>query len=109
MRRSRQIEVMLESGGVIEQETRRWDDAKGVKLCCCARKRMRRTTATSQSRICPRIEVSGRAAGQELLRQCIPELPSGYRLLRYVKEYGLLPVSTRNLLAWQTSDTVGVF
>ena len=47
---NRQIEI-LEAGGEIYQETRRWDDAKGQNFLCAA-KRILMTTATSRSRIC---------------------------------------------------------
>ena len=50
--RARQIEL-IEEGKAVVQETRRWDDNKEYPTRC-VRKRMRRITATSRTRICRR-------------------------------------------------------
>ncbi len=89
---NRQIEV-LENGGVIEQETRRWDDAKGVNFVL-------RTKEDAQDyRYFPEpdllaFEVS--EAHVQELKDSIPELPVA-KTLRYVKDYKLQPVDAELL------------
>ena len=88
----RQIEV-VSGGGVIEQETRRWDDAKGKNYVL-------RTKEDAQDyRYFPdpdllTFEIS--EAHVQELKASIPELPVA-KALRYVKEYGLLPVDAQLL------------
>lgn len=88
----RQIEV-ISKGGVIEQETRRWDDAKGKSYV------MRSKEDAQDYRYFPdpdllTFEVS--EAHVQELKDSIPELPVA-KALRYVKEYGLLPVDAELL------------
>lgn len=80
----RQIDV-LRRGGVIGQETRRWNDAKGES-------RVMRTKEDAQDYRffpdpdLPAFEVS--EAHVQVLKEAIPELPVA-KALRYCKEYGL--------------------
>ncbi len=88
----RQIEV-VSGGGVIEQETRRWDDAKGENYV------MRTKEDAQDYRYFPdpdllTFEIS--EAHVQELKASIPELPVA-KALRYVKEYGLLPVDAQLL------------
>ncbi|MCD7892009.1 MAG: Asp-tRNA(Asn)/Glu-tRNA(Gln) amidotransferase subunit GatB [Ruminococcus sp.] len=80
----RQIEV-LEAGGTIMQETRRWDDAKGMSFT------MRTKEDAQDYRYFPepdlRTIVVDEAHIQEL-KDCIPELPNA-KISRYVKQHGL--------------------
>ena len=80
----RQIEV-LEAGGVIEQETRRWDDAKGVNYVL-------RTKEDAQDyRSFPEPDLLTFVVSEQHVRELadsVPELPVA-KTLRYVKEYGL--------------------
>ncbi|MCD7810403.1 MAG: Asp-tRNA(Asn)/Glu-tRNA(Gln) amidotransferase subunit GatB [Ruminococcus sp.] len=80
----RQIEV-LEAGGTIMQETRRWDDAKGMSFT------MRTKEDAQDYRYFPepdlRTIVVDEAHIQEL-KGCIPELPNA-KISRYVKQHGL--------------------
>lgn len=81
---NRQIDV-LENGGKIEQETRRWDDAKGVSVS------MRSKEDAQDYRYFPEPDLLTIVVEQERvdkLKSEIPELPNA-KLLRYVKEYGL--------------------
>ena len=89
---ARQIEV-VENGGEIQQETRRWDDAKGKSYV------MRSKEDAQDYRYFPdpdllTFEVS--EAHVQELKDSIPELPVA-KALRYVKEYGLLPVDAELL------------
>ncbi len=81
---NRQMQV-IENGGVINQETRRWDDAKGESI-------LLRTKEDAQDyRYFPdpdllTFEVSEEHV--ETLKQNVPELPVD-KVLRYVKQLGL--------------------
>ena len=80
----RQIEV-LEAGGTVIQETRRWDDAKGMSFT------MRTKEDAQDYRYFPepdlRTIVVDEAHIQEL-KESIPELPNA-KISRYVKQDGL--------------------
>ena len=80
----RQIEV-LEAGGSIDQETRRWDDAKGVNFVL-------RTKEDAQDyRYFPEPDLLTFVVSEQHvqeLKDSVPELPVA-KTLRYVKEYGL--------------------
>jgi aspartyl-tRNA(Asn)/glutamyl-tRNA(Gln) amidotransferase subunit B len=80
----RQIEV-LEAGGTIIQETRRWDDVKGMSFT------MRTKEDAQDYRYFPepdlRTIVVDEAHIQEL-KESIPELPNA-KISRYVKQHGL--------------------
>lgn len=81
---NRQIEV-LESGGTITQETRRWDDVKGVSTS------MRSKEDAQDYRYFPEPDLLTIVVEQERvdeLKKQIPELPNA-KLVRYVKEYGI--------------------
>lgn len=81
---NRQIDI-LENGGTIEQETRRWDDAKGVSIS------MRSKEDSQDYRYFPEPDLLTIVVDQERvdrLKDDIPELPNA-KLLRYVKEFGL--------------------
>ncbi|MBP8855446.1 MAG: Asp-tRNA(Asn)/Glu-tRNA(Gln) amidotransferase subunit GatB [Oscillospiraceae bacterium] len=90
---ARQIEV-LENGGVINQETRRWDDAKGVSIL------MRSKEDAQDYRYFPdpdllTFEVSEKHVQE--LHDSVPELPLA-KTLRYINEYKL-PRDDAQLLA----------
>ncbi|MCI8623118.1 MAG: Asp-tRNA(Asn)/Glu-tRNA(Gln) amidotransferase subunit GatB [Provencibacterium sp.] len=81
---ARQTEI-LENGGFILQETRRWDDAKGRTFP------MRSKENADDYRYFPEPDLGTIVAPPEHveeLRALIPELP-GEKLLRYVKKCGL--------------------
>lgn len=81
---NRQIEI-LENGGTIEQETRRWDDAKGISVS------MRSKEDAQDYRYFPEPDLLTIVVEQERvdkLKEEIPELPNA-KLLRYVKDFGL--------------------
>lgn len=81
---NRQIEV-LENGGIIEQETRRWDDAKGESIL------MRTKENANDYRYFPEPDLltivvdEGKIAE---LKNSLPELPNA-KLRRYVDEFGI--------------------
>jgi len=83
----RQIEV-LENGGVVEQETRRWDDVKGESVV------MRTKENANDYRHFPEPDLLTIVVEDEKieeLRKTIPELPNA-KLVRYVNELGLSQV-----------------
>ncbi len=80
----RQAEV-LDNGGVIDQETRRWDDLKGVSIV------MRTKEDAQDYRYFPEPDLLPIIVSDEWIeeiRKTIPELPE-QRKARYVSEYGL--------------------
>lgn len=80
----RQTEI-LESGGAVEQQTRRWDDAKGQTFP------MRSKENADDYRYFPEPDLITIVVPPEHVQQLrgqIPELP-GEKLLRYVKKCGL--------------------
>ena len=90
----RQIEV-LRRGGVIMQETRRWDDAKGESRV------MRTKEDTQDYRFFPdpdllAFEVS--EAHVQALKDALPELPVA-KALRYIRECGLSAADAQLLSA----------
>lgn len=83
----RQIEI-LEAGGVIQQETRRWDDVKGQSFT------LRSKEDSHDYRYFPEPDLLTIVVSDEQLnaiRDSIPELPN-QKLNRYVKDFGLPPV-----------------
>ncbi len=81
---NRQIEV-LENGGVIEQETRRWDDAKGKSIL------MRTKENANDYRYFPEPDLLTIVVDEEKiaeLKNSLPELPNA-KLRRYVDEFGI--------------------
>jgi aspartyl-tRNA(Asn)/glutamyl-tRNA(Gln) amidotransferase subunit B len=83
---ARQIDV-VESGGKIVQETRRWDEAQGKTIS------MRSKEEAQDYRYFPDpdlVVVEIDEAWKERVRASIPELPDA-RKARYVSEYGLTP------------------
>lgn len=80
----RQIEV-LEAGGTISQETRRWDDAKGENFV------MRSKEDAHDYRYFPEPDLLTIVLDEnyiQQLKESIPELPN-VKYARYIKEYGL--------------------
>ncbi len=80
----RQIEV-IEAGGTIVQETRRWDDAKGESIP------MRSKEDAQDYRYFPEPDLLTIVVDEERvaeLKEMIPELPNA-KISRYVKELGL--------------------
>ncbi|MDO4156338.1 MAG: Asp-tRNA(Asn)/Glu-tRNA(Gln) amidotransferase subunit GatB [Oscillospiraceae bacterium] len=83
----RQIAV-LESGGKIVQETRRWDDVKGMSYT------MRSKEDAQDYRYFPEPDLLTIVVPEEkiaALKASIPELPNA-KIRRYVKEFGLSQV-----------------
>ena len=88
----RQIEV-IEDGGAVTQETRRWDDVHGVNEV------LRSKEDAQDYRYFPDPDLLTIVVDEEHveeLRRSIPELPV-HRLQRYLKDYGL-PYFDSNLL-----------
>lgn len=75
----------IESGGVVVQETRRWDDNKGISYA------MRSKEEAHDYRYFPEpdlVPIVVNAVWRESIRASLPELPEARRK-RYVSEYGL--------------------
>ena len=90
---ARQIEV-LESGGVIAQETRRWDDVKGQNVL------LRSKEDAQDYRYFPEPDLLTIVVPEEKveeLRESIPELPNA-KILRYMRDYKI-PMFDAGLLA----------
>lgn len=80
----RQIKA-LEAGEEISQETRRWDDAKGVNVL------LRSKEDAQDYRYFPEPDLSTIVLDEDYLasiKATIPELPNK-KIMRYMKEYGL--------------------
>ena len=80
----RQIEI-LEAGGTIAQETRRWDDVKGMSIV------MRSKEDAQDYRYFPEPDLLTIVVPEEkiqALKESIPELPN-VKLQRYVFDFGL--------------------
>lgn len=81
---TRQVEV-LETGGTISQETRRWDDLKGENVL------LRSKEDAQDYRYFPEPDLLTIVVEQERvdeLKKQIPELPNA-KLLRYVNDFGI--------------------
>ena len=92
---ARQIEV-LEAGGTISQETRRWDDAKGENIL------LRSKEDAQDYRYFPEPDLSTIVLEESELaaiKATIPELPNK-KLVRYMKNFGL-PEEDAHLLVDQ--------
>jgi aspartyl-tRNA(Asn)/glutamyl-tRNA(Gln) amidotransferase subunit B len=80
----RQIEI-LEAGGTIVQETRRWDDAKGMSFT------MRSKEDAQDYRYFPEPDLLTIVVDEgkvQALKESIPELPNA-KIRRYVEDFGL--------------------
>lgn len=80
----RQIEI-LESGGTVVQETRRWDDQKGVSVS------MRTKEDAQDYRYFPEPDLLTIVVSEEKvkeLKDTLPELPNA-KIMRYSSDYGL--------------------
>lgn len=96
----RQIEV-IEGGGTISQETRRWDDVKGMSFT------MRTKEDADDYRYFPEPDLRTIVLEDEYveqLRSSIPELPNKKRV-RYMKDYSL-PEFDAGLLAENLEKSV---
>jgi aspartyl-tRNA(Asn)/glutamyl-tRNA(Gln) amidotransferase subunit B len=96
----RQIEL-IEHGGVVEQETRRWDDAQGMSFT------MRSKEDAQDYRYFPEPDLLNIVLEPEYLEELkasIPELPNK-KMLRYMKNYDL-PEFDANLLADNAEKSV---
>ena len=82
--RSRQIAI-LEQGGTIQQETRRWDDAKGESVLLRSKEDAQDYRYFPEPDIMP-IHIPAETV--EKIRETIPELPNE-KFKRYMEEYGL--------------------
>jgi aspartyl-tRNA(Asn)/glutamyl-tRNA(Gln) amidotransferase subunit B len=90
----RQIKL-IESGGTVTQETRRWDEAKGVTIS------MRSKEEAHDYRYFPAPDLMPIVTSDEKieeLRSSIPELPE-VRLLRYTNEDGLSEYDAKLIVA----------
>lgn len=95
---ARQVEV-LESGGVIKQETRLWDTAKGET------RSMRSKEEAHDYRYFPDPDLLPLvldAAWVDNIRKTLPELPDDKRA-RFISEYGLKPYDASVLVAERAS------
>jgi len=89
---ARQIKV-LEEGGVITQETRRWDDAKGMNFL------LRSKEDAQDYRYFPEPDLQTIVLDEQYLqdiKDSIPELPNK-KFVRFMKEFGL-PEADASLL-----------
>jgi aspartyl/glutamyl-tRNA(asn/gln) amidotransferase, B subunit len=82
--RDRQIAI-LEQGGTIQQETRRWDDAKGESVLLRSKEDAHDYRYFPEPDIMP---IHIQAETVEEIRKTIPELPNE-KFKRYMDEYGL--------------------
>ena len=95
----RQIEI-LEAGGTIAQETRRWDDVKGMSIV------MRSKEDAQDYRYFPEPDLLTIVVPEEkiqALKESIPELPN-VKLQRYVFDFGLSQTDA-TLIAKYTNET----
>lgn len=91
---ARQMQV-LDNGGVIDQETRRWDDAKGESVL------MRTKEDAQDYRYFPDPDLLTFVVSEQHvqeLKDSVPELPVA-KTLRYVKAFGLAQVDAQLLAA----------
>lgn len=98
----RQIKI-IEAGGVITQQTRRWDDAKGESFL------LRSKEDAHDYRYFPEPDLLTIVLEQDYvdeIKRSIPELPNA-KLLRYVKDYSLPP--TDALLIVESLEKVELF
>lgn len=90
---ARQIEV-LENGGTVTQETRRWDDAQGVNV-------LLRTKEDAQDyRYFPEPDLPTIVVPQETvdaLKEAIPELPTK-KVIRYVQDWGISQADAETII-----------
>lgn len=89
---------LLSAGIPVEQETRRWDDAKGVSIL------MRNKENASDYRYFPEPDLGDIILDEHnvnKLRESIPELPDS-KVLRYTKEYGLTLQDAESIAADQS-------
>ncbi len=81
---NRQIEI-LEAGGEVVQETRRWDDQKGMSVS------MRSKEDAQDYRYFPEPDLLTIVVPEEKVRELketLPELPNA-KIMRYVRDFGL--------------------
>lgn len=81
---NRQIEV-IEAGGTVSRETRRWDDQKGESVS------MRSKEDAQDYRYFPEPDLLTIVVPEEkvkMLKDTLPELPNA-KIIRYVNDYGL--------------------
>ncbi len=81
---NRQI-ALLEEGGTVVQETRRWDDAKGESVS------MRSKEDAQDYRYFPEPDLLTIVVEEEkvqMLKDTLPELPNA-KIMRYVSDYGI--------------------
>lgn len=90
---ARQIEV-IENGGIIEQETRRWDDAKGMSIA------MRTKENANDYRYFPEPDLGTIYVPEEKIKEIkdsLPELPTT-KLLRFAKELDIPQVEAEAIV-----------
>ncbi|TCT15319.1 aspartyl/glutamyl-tRNA(Asn/Gln) amidotransferase subunit B [Natranaerovirga pectinivora] len=94
----RQIKT-IESGGTIVQETRRWDDVKGVTVSMRSKEEAHDYRYFPEPDLMPIITPKEKI---EEIRKSLPEMPD-LRKVRYISEYGISPkdadliVASRNM------------
>lgn len=89
----RQIEL-IENGGTVLQETRRWDDVKGESIT------MRSKEDAQDYRYFPEPDLLTIVVEQErvdALKSSLPELPNK-KIIRYIKELGLVEADARMIV-----------
>ena len=89
----RQAQI-LDAGGVVEQETRRWDEAKGMSFL------LRSKEDAQDYRYFPEPDLTTIVLDEkevEKIKASLPELPH-HQILRYMKDYSL-PLFDANLLS----------
>lgn len=98
----RQIEV-LENGGIINQETRRWDDELNQTVS------MRSKENANDYRYFPEPDLKNIVVSKEKIEEIkssIPEMPN-YKAIRYIKSYSL-PQTEASLIA-ENKDRANLF
>lgn len=94
----RQIKV-IESGGTVVQETRRWDEAKGITVSMRSKEEAHDYRYFPEPDLMPIITTEQKI---ESIRKSLPEMPDS-RKARYIEKYGLKPqdaaliVASRNM------------
>ena len=87
--------AVLESGGTLEQETRRWDDNKGESFA------MRSKENAQDYRYFPDPDIPPIVVSEDFIERCRESQPefAGAKAARFVTEYGLNPKDASTLTA----------
>lgn len=90
----RQVKV-IESGGVIVQETRRWDEAKGVTVSMRSKEEAHDYRYFPEPDLMPILTTDETI---EAIKKALPEMPDSRRV-RYMEEYQLTPYDADLIVA----------